>query len=249
MKKIRSAAVISVILGALLLCACAEKSKAGDNALNFPDMEWGMTWEEVMSAGSIAEENISENSQESEYSAVYLVDGYEVFGEKSVRTNFNFIDLGGGTKELVNVVVQYPEDADMEQVLKEMTKVYGSTVAEMTDYAQFSALGDDSRLTPTQYTESEQMKIWAGAPIGEAVPEKQNQEYMKMWQEKVYPVEGSNAFQYGLTDEQWDEFTENARMAMVLWLSGAQMYDGENTLYFNAANSLIFEEVTRRISE
>lgn len=93
------------------------------------------------------------------------------------------------------------------------------------------------------------MKIWAGSPLNEVVPKEQEQAYMKTWQEKIYSQEGSSSFQCGLTDDQWDEFTENTKMIMVLWMNEADEHKGGNRVYLNAYIDQAFDEITRRISE
>ena len=46
MKKLWSAAAVFAILAVMVLGAYTE-NRADGSALNFPNVEWGMTWEEV----------------------------------------------------------------------------------------------------------------------------------------------------------------------------------------------------------
>lgn len=253
MKRLWSAAAMLAVLVVLVLGAYTE-NRADGTALNFPDAEWGMTWEEVMSAGGIAQEDVNGDDVQTRFSSSYVVKDREVFGEQSSGAYFDFIDLGGGTQRLISVMVYYPDDADMAHVLEEMTKAYGSPVPELIDYSIFNAIvsADSQNAYPLyadQYTESEQMKIWAGKSLSEAIPKDQEQEYMKTWQEKVYPLEGSSTFQPGLSDDQWDEFVENAKMVMAFWMNEAAEHEGGNRVYFKAYNDQVYDEVTRRISE
>ncbi len=243
MKKIRG--IMIVIFIALLLNACVQK-EVGHTDLEFPDLKWGMTLEETLSAGGIAEEEIIDSK--GEYDSIYYVEDYEVFGEKSDGVSFGFVDMGNGKQGLWEVIVRYPDDADMDQVLEKMTKAYGSTVPEIIDYQLFSSF-DEQALVSKQYTESEDVKIWAGASIGEAVPNDQEHEYMKRWQEKINP-DGNATFQLGLSDKQWEEFSKNAKMVMVLWAKeGQKIIENGNRLLFYAYNHQVFSEITRRIAE
>lgn len=251
MKKLWSAAAVFAILAVMVLGAYTE-NRADGSALNFPNVEWGMTWEEVMTAAGIAEEDVLGDNAQGRFSSGYGVTEYEVFGQRADGVLFTMIDLGGGTQRLTTVMINYPDDADMDRVLQEMTKAYGSPVPELINYDIFSSIdssGEAKSLYSKQYAESEKMKIWAGSPLNEVVPKEQEQAYMKTWQEKIYSQEGSSSFQLGLTDDQWDEFTENARMIMVLWMNEADEHEGGNRVYLNAYIDQAFDEITRRISE
>ena len=59
MKKLWSAAAVFAILAVMVLGAYTE-NRADGSALNFPNVEWGMTWEEVMTAAGIAEEVVGD---------------------------------------------------------------------------------------------------------------------------------------------------------------------------------------------
>ena len=251
MKKLCSAAAVFAILAVMVLGAYTE-NRADGSALNFPNVEWGMTWEEVMTAAGIAEEDVLGDNAQGRFSSGYGVTEYEVFGQRADGVLFTMIDLGGGTQRLTTVMINYPDDADMDRVLQEMTKAYGSPVPELINYDIFSSIdssGEAKSLYSKQYAESEKMKIWAGSPLNEVVPKEQEQAYMKTWQEKIYSQESSISFQRGLTDDQWDEFTKNARMAMVLWMNEADEHKGGNRVYLNAYIDQAFDEITRRISE
>lgn len=240
--------ILMILLTVLLFGACADK-KSDDTDLNFPKLNWGMSREEVMEAGGIAEEDLESYGDEMQYSSSYIIEGYKVFGEKSDRTRFEMLDLGNGTKGLANVIVEYPDSADMDRVLKEMKKAYGATVPEIIRYDMMSMMGMDDSLPEVQYTESDNVKIWAGNSVNEVIPKGQEDAYKKLWQEKPYPS-ATVPFQTGLSDDTWEEFSKNAKMVMVLWLKdGQEIFDSGNKLYFGALTQNVYNEITRRISE
>lgn len=246
MKKIFS--VFVILLTALLFGACSD-AKSDNSDLNFPKLNWGMSREEVMEASGIAEEDMQGYGDEMQYSAVYIVEGYEVFGETSDNTRFEMLDLGSGTKGLTAVTVEYPDSADMDHVLGEMKKAYGDTVPEVIRYDMMNMLQVEDSLPEVVYEESDNVKIWAGNSISEIIPQGQEDAYKKLWQEKPYSS-ATIPFQVGLSDDTWGEFSKNAKMVMVLWLKdGQEIFGSGNKLYFYALTQNVYNEITRRIAE
>lgn len=247
MKKLWSMVIMVIMSAALLLSAYTVEG--ADTALNFPNMDWKMGREEVMQAGGFTEEDLADYSAESQYSSVLIKEGYEVFGVESVYTAFELFDFGSGKQELFCVTVNYPDDADMEHVLEEMEKAYGETVSDVAVYELFDPLvaASTGQLYKKDYAQSEHVKIWSGRSVSEAVPKGQEDDYKRVWQEKSHP-EATRSFQPGLNDENWEEFSQNAKMNVIFWLEEGQdvMYSG-NTLCFLALNQHVYDEVTRRI--
>ena len=161
MKKLWSAAAVFAILAVMVLGAYTE-NRADGSALNFPNVEWGMTWEEVMTAAGIAEEDVLGDNAQGRFSSGYGVTEYEVFGQRADGVLFTMIDLGGGTQRLTTVMINYPDDADMDRVLQEMTKAYGSPVPELINYDIFSSIdssGEAKSLYSKQYAESDRKSV------------------------------------------------------------------------------------------
>ena len=243
----KTCSVLGILLIALLLWACSDK-EVSNTDLNFPKLNWGMNWEDVMEEGGITKDYLADDRAKTQYGSAYVAEGYEVFGEKSDKTRFDFIDFGSGTKGLTSVIVEYPDQADMSHVLEEMQKAYGSTVPEAVSYQLFNSL-DDGALLEDHYKESEHVKIWTDLSVGEAIPDGEEDEYKKIWQDQPHSS-ASTSFQPGLNNESWDEFSSNAKMAMVLWLEdGQDVLDSGNKLYFLAWNRNAYNEITRRILE
>lgn len=69
----------------------------------------------------------------------------------------------------------------MQSVLEKVKKTYGETVSEIVAYREYSPLGDDI-LTKVEYTDSEQMKVWAGRTVDEFISESESERYEQNWE-------------------------------------------------------------------
>lgn len=216
----------------LLLCSCGSTEKQSN--LEFPKTTWGMSMEETLDSYQITIEDTS-RYHETGRGSMFMIEDYELFGEKTSDTDFQFIDFAdNGIFELCYVRVTYLEGSDMNHVLTQMQKVYGETISDVTVYRGFSAFGDKV-LTEDHYAASENLKIWAGSSVTECIPENKSENYRK----------SREFFQYGLTEENWDIFSQNARMVTVIW----SVDEGVNRLEFNAYQLAVYKELKNQFSE
>lgn len=222
--------VIILVFVTLLLCSCGTSKNTA--YLEFPQTTWGMSAQEVLDAYGITKEDTAAY-EEGERNTYFMLKDQELFGEKTANIAFNFLDLGSGRQELCAVRVFYAEDADMNKVLAKMEKTYGDTIPELTSYFLLSPLGDGI-LTPSEYTESEHLKLWGSSTLKETISEEEMQNYAPLWEEH----------QPGLDADSWQEFSENVRLVHVTWND-----DERPGLDFDAYNLAVYNELTRQLSE
>lgn len=215
-----------------VLCGCSEKEDK--DVLVFPETTWGMNIQETLDRYEITRED-TRNYMEGGRGTAFILEGYEVFGEISYRVQFNYLDFSdNGNYELCRVQVTYPESVDMQSVLEKMKKTYGETVSEIVAYREYSPLGDDI-LTKVEYTDSEQMKVWAGRTVDEFISESESERYEQNWE----------FFQDGLTTNNWEEFIQNARMVYVIWVAK----EGVNVLEFDAYNLGVYTTLKSQLEK
>ena len=105
---------------------------------------------------------------------------------------FQFINLdqtgATGKPVLCEVDITYPDDADMDTVKKEMEKSYGSSKDSITRYELYQSLGDD-QLPEYTYKKADQLAVWSGESLKDAIPSDKSTEYETAWE----------AYQPGLT--------------------------------------------------
>lgn len=225
-------AVFIIFIASILLCSCSRK-EASDN-LEFPKTKWGMSMEETLDAYGITKKDTSYYRE----GLTFIINDYELFGEKTSKIIFNFIDLKNGKPILCAVRVFYPDSADMNHVLKKMQKAYGKTVPEVPMYSLFQTLGDE--LPEREYTESEHLKLWANKSVIQSIPENERENYRDRWKD----------YQSGLKDENWEEFSQNARMVNVIWSDDGVFSKLEkNALDFNAFNLELYKEIKNQLSD
>lgn len=233
-KRILSIFIILCMTLSLVSCMRSETNAY----LEYPDLTWGMSPEEVLEIFDIQEEDIV-NHQVSMRSESYLLSDVEFFGEKSFRLSFDFLDMTyspdfpeggevGGDCGLIGILVYYPDDADMDNVFRNMKQAYGETVPEVYEYDTAPIDRDSLREEPTE--ESDVLKLWAGPKLSEVISDELSQQYRDIW--KPYKT--------GLNDENWDAFRENGRLVTATWVNneieggkGVQL-DAYNLASYNA---------------
>lgn len=136
MKKTSFALALLATMFLLLFTACTHPAvpTAPETALAFPGAQWNMTPEQLIQALHLkeGEYQASENPYEESADASRPSGSYsiqvtnmEVFG-KNGQVGFRFYDFtGSGRYGLVYIVVEYPEDTDMQAVKAAMIKAYG----------------------------------------------------------------------------------------------------------------------------
>ena len=138
-----------------------------------------------------------------------------MFGEKTSQIYFSFVDasFSGKPQQLYEIRVVYPDDADMEQVLKKMKKDFGKTVPNISLYSLLS-------MAVSEYEEKENAAYWTSQSLKECgqkagikkavVPKENAEEYKRMWEN----------FQQGLNAENWDEFSEKSHLTYGIYAGG-----------------------------
>ena len=183
--------------------ACSNGSKSAD--IELKDMPWGITMEEVLETCGVDKDtvaNLIENKNDSYFA---LENGQEMFGEKTSQIYFSFVDasFSGKPQQLYEIRVVYPDDADMEQVLKKMKKDFGKTVPNISLYSLLS-------MAVSEYEEKENAAYWTSQSVKEVVPKENAEEYKRMWEN----------FQQGLNAENWDEFSEKSHLIYGIYAGG-----------------------------
>ncbi|MEE0657222.1 MAG: hypothetical protein UCO29_11215 [Blautia hansenii] len=125
----------------ITFCAFSGCSESSQNEnIELEDAPWGITMEDVFETYGVNKdtvENLIENKNDSYFA---LENGQEMFGEKTSQIYFSFVDasFSGKPQQLYEIRVVYPDDADMEQVLKKMKKDFGKTVPNISLYSLLS---------------------------------------------------------------------------------------------------------------
>ena len=152
--------MIFLLTVSLFLCSCGKKESYPN--LEFPGTTWEMSIRGVLNALNLKEKDISYiYITPSGINSVLCIEGYELFGTKTKSVDLQFLDLSEPPKkepskegqglfgkkqygidehlldlvdhhELSEIIVTYPKDTDMDQILNEMKKIYGTTIPEMT---------------------------------------------------------------------------------------------------------------------
>lgn len=191
----------------ITFCAFSGCSESSQNEnIELEDAPWGITMEDVFETYGVNKdtvENLIENKNDSYFA---LENGQEIFGEKTSQIYFSFVDasFSGKPQKLYEIRVVYPDDANMENVLKKMEKDFGkTTVPNITLYPYYSII-------PSVYEENENAVYWTSQSIKEAVPKENAEEYKRMWEN----------FQQGLNAENWDEFSEKSHLTYGIYAGG-----------------------------
>ena len=191
----------------ITFCAFSGCSESSQNEnIELEDAPWGITMEDVFETYGVNKdtvENLIENKNDSYFA---LENGQEMFGEKTSQIYFSFVDasFSGKPQQLYEIRVVYPDDANMENVLKKMEKDFGkTTVPNITLYPYYSII-------PSVYEENENAVYWTSQSIKEAVPKENAEEYKRMWEN----------FQQGLNAENWDEFSEKSHLTYGIYAGG-----------------------------
>ena len=182
---------------------CSNGSKSEN--IELEDAPWGITMENVFETYGVNKdtvENLIENKNDSYFA---LENGQEMFGEKTSQIYFSFVDasFSGKPQQLYEIRVVYPDDADMEQVLKKMKKDFGKTVPNISLYSLLS-------MAVSEYEEKENAAYWTSQSLKEVVPKENTEEYKRMWEN----------FQQGLNAENWDEFSEKSHLTYGIYAGG-----------------------------
>ena len=123
---------LSLVLFLMCLIGCVNDTKHNRALLEFPNVKWNMTPEEVKNALKLTDEQIVYDEQilptESGFDGWHIsATGISVFGNEVYHAQFIFIKYPGyGKYGLENITLYYPEDTDMNAIKENMVKVYGA---------------------------------------------------------------------------------------------------------------------------
>lgn len=216
---------ILTISVAMLLCSCGKKEESRN--LVFPKTTWDMGMDEIVDAWGLTGEDIKDYGRDD----AIVIEGYELFGEKTESINFQFYDFeNDGAYEFIGVLVTYPDDADMVHVAEEMQKEYGEPDPDVKFYYLNSPLGS---LSAYESGEPDSVKNWASGSVGGLIPAAETETYRDEWK----------AYQSYLTDEDWDTFINDSRLVRISLLTDG----GWNRVEYNASNQWIYETIKNSI--
>lgn len=235
-----------IVLGALVvLCSCGKQEKA----IEFPNVKWSMSLQEVKDALDVTEDDIL-SCEEQKRSISFSVKEQEIFGETAETVHFGFlnIELGedknirqfdeerqDGDEVLCTVTVIYPKDADIEKVQKEMEKEYGKyKLSSMQEFSFYNATGEE-KVSISKYEESDTLKLWGNETIEKAIGEKNVEFFKKNW----------SYYMPNLDKSQWEEFSQNSHLVTVSMAKDEEYL----TVNFNAYNLAVYEEIEEKLQE
>ena len=201
---------------ALLLTGCqgSEREQQGNYAAGY---RMGKTVDEVLADWNLDQDQVEIFSETNSAAAIAVDTEATVFGEQTSRIMFQFINLdqtgATGKPVLCEVDITYPDDADMDTVKKEMEKSYGSSKDSITRYEAVPVAG--RRSAPGIYLQkADQLAVWSGESLKDAIPSDKSTEYETAWE----------AYQPGLTADNWESYTEQTSMATAVCASGAEAF-------------------------
>ena len=224
---------------ALLLTGC-QGAKESSKEITPPDTGWGKTVDEVLADWNLDRDQVEIFSETNSAAAIAVDTEATVFGEQTSRVMFQFINLdqigATGKPVLCEVDITYPDDADMDTVEKEMEKSYGSSKDSITRYELYQSLGDD-QLPEYTYKKADQLAVWSGESLKDAIPSDKSTEYETAWE----------AYQPGLTADNWESYTEQASMATAVCAYGAEAFPmfEKNGVSLEAYPGLVYEQVKK----
>ena len=168
----------------LLLTGC-QGAKESSKEITPPDTGWGKTVDEVLADWNLDRDQVEIFSETESAAAIAVDTEATVFGEQTSRVMFQFINLdqtgATGKPVLCEVDITYPDDADMDTVKKEMEKSYGSSKDSITRYELYQSLGDD-QLPEYTYKKADQLSVWSGESLKDAIPSDKSTEYETAWE-------------------------------------------------------------------
>lgn len=228
MKKV----IFVLIIAVLLLCSC--NSKENSENLEFLNTKWGMSMVETLDAYGVTEKDTSYYKEGS----AFIIKDKDLYGEKTSEIIFNFVNFDAESSKLCAVSVIYPDNADMDKIYKEMKKEYGKTVSNISIYNLFTPFEDT--LSEKKYSESAHLKLWASnKSIFQSISEQERESYCDLWKN----------YQTALNDENWNTFSQTAKMATVIWTDNAEINSiDKNSLEFNGYNLLVYDEIKNQLS-
>ena len=127
---------------ALLLCGCGAKEPEYDGLMEYPGLQWGMTFEEVQAVLGFTDGDILESKQEEldpERPTMpayhkYTVENVEIFGFPTAQVILRFHEYTGHAPGLAEMVVYFPDGyegsqtTDVDALRRVVEEHYGERV-------------------------------------------------------------------------------------------------------------------------
>lgn len=223
---------LATLIAICTFSGCSNGSKSAD--IELEDTPWGITMEEVFETYGVNKDTVANLTENENDSYFVLENGQEMFGEKTSQIYFSFVDasFSGKSQKLYEIRVVYPDDANMENVLKKMKKDFGETVPNITLYPLHS-------MTASEYEENENAAYWTSSSVKEAVPKENAEEYKEMW----------GSFQKGLTSDNWEEFSEKSHLIYGIYAGGKDavpMFEKNGVCLF-AGNQVLHNAIMEQL--
>lgn len=246
MEKKRFWTVLLLCMAFLCACGKTEKKEQAKN-LEFPELTWDMTPEDVMKVFQTTKENTVLYDEDSySFTTVFGIEDVDVFGQKAERVLFNFVDYASfaqlpwqeeGKPCLCGIRVYYPQDADMASVKEQMEQTYGATVSEYYPFDRQIDLENNQSMRLEPWKESESVQYWGSSILGDVLSEDDMETYKTSW-------ENCRA---GLNEENWEFFKDHARMVSVIFSD----QEGEvgKGLEWDAHNLVVYQVLNRQKDE
>ncbi len=119
--------ILTLLLAAVLLVGCTPREP--DEVLNYPGLQWGMTFEAVADVLNISEEQILEKREyrnASQPQMYYEVSGLKLFERQTSVVGMRFLAYGDQEPGLGELVISYPDDTDREALIEDLQEIYGA---------------------------------------------------------------------------------------------------------------------------
>lgn len=200
-------ALLSLFCLLMLLSACHTPSDV-KNLLEFPKTNWNMSLQEVMQAYDITADTAGVTVLEDE--SGFSVDELELFGQKTTNTIFYFQSQADGKADLVKVLLNYPDDADMQLVRKELQNAYGGSMKQYTLLRQNGASYEEEIKEKTEHYAFWHSKL----PISEYLNKTDMEAFQQFATSKDEELNAGGA---------WITYMQNAPLVTITWEDDAKL--------------------------
>lgn len=200
----------------IFLCACTKtEEKTQSENLEFPELTWDMTPEDVLKVFQTEKENTIFYN-ESNLTTSFGITDINVFGQQTERVLFSFVDfaslskmpgLKAGKQRLCRIMAYYPQDADLTPVKKNLKQAYGATISEYYPFSSKMISENDWSMRLEPLKESESLQYWGGNMLTDVLSEDDLKACQAYWKN----------CRHGLNDENWNFFKDHARMVSVIF--------------------------------
>ena len=225
---------------ALLLTACAAPVQGEGRLLEFPKTSWEMTPEEVMAAYGVSQDAVT--TSDSGEQPAFAIEQLECFGETTSHAVFSFQEDDAGVLRLVNVLLVYPDEADMAQVKAQLTSTYGSSVQQFTSLRTGAGgVGyEEETLAETQH-----FAFWHSAtPVTQYLSGEDLEAFQKAAEQTDAQMQANGA---------WKDYAQQMPLVRITWEDDAQLPGTvtgsvsypKNRVEFNASNLHFHPQITQ----